>query len=157
MVIADPEPNLISLVTAPFRFVGRWLTGGNSNNNYNSRYNNNYRNNNNGGGWNFYKKRSLPDIGSINTDPLTNDYTTPVFAGPVSSPMDYPGIHLMKKRSIDSLHEEVIPEAPILPSPYTSIFIHEDNLVYDTYSPFNYYENYFKNYVERAAENERER
>lgn len=146
VVVADPEPILTSLVTAPFKAIGRWLTGSRSNNYYKyDRYYHSIKYNDDCDG-HYYNKRSVPDVESTDTA-LINDYTTPQIAGP----LDYSRIHLIKKRSMDSLHEETIPEL-ILPSSHASLFIQEENLVYDPYFPFNYFENTFQHDFKREAE-----
>lgn len=156
VAVADPEPNLASLVTAPFKFV-KWLTGSHSNKyDHNNRYyhHDKYYDDNR---WHYHKKRSVPDIESTDTGLAVSEYTTPPIAGPlVSFPLDNSGIRRIQKRSIDSLHEEAIPE-PILLSPYPSIFVQEDNLVHDSYSPFIYFENNFKYDVVRETEEMRNR
>lgn len=158
VVAADPDPNLISLVTAPFRYAGRWLFGGNSHDNYynHDRYDD-YHRNYYKDDWHYYKKRSL-DIESTDAHQSEpGDDINPEIAEPrVSIPLAYSGIHVMKKRSTDSLNDDGIPEIPVFPSPYASVFIHEDNLVHDSYYPFNYYVNNLKYDFKRQAEELRE-
>lgn len=145
-IVADPDPNLISLVTAPFRYIGRWLTGSHSNNYYkNDRYYH-YNKYDDYNDWHYNKKRSVPDSEPIDTRLLINDYITPSIAGP----LDYSGAR-EKQSSMYSLHEENVPES-VLPSSHASIFVQEENFVYDSYSPLNYFEKYFKYDVKHEAE-----
>lgn len=146
-VLADPEPNLKSLVTAPFKYIVRWLKSSYSKYfNKNDRYYH-YNRYNEDNGWHHFKKRSVPDNESTDTGLPINDYITPSIA----KPLDYSGVHLKKKSSMNTVDEENEPESN-LRSLYASISVQEENLVYDSYSPFNYFENNLKYDVKRKAE-----